>query len=211
MDTKRVGIYARVSTKDQTTENQLLDLRSYCTARGWQIAAECVDAGISGSRDDRPALKEVLGLARKRKIDILLVWRFDRFARSLAHLVNSLEELRRLGVDFISFQENVDTSSAQGRMVFGVMASLAEFERALIQERIRSGLRRAAAQGKRIGRPTVTVDPAEARRLRGEGRSLREIASALSVGKGTVERLLRPSQNPPENDRLESVGAGAAH
>lgn len=210
MEAKRVGIYARVSTKDQTTENQLLDLRKYCEARGWQIAAECVDQGISGAKDDRPALKEIMGLAKKRKIDTLLVWRFDRFARSLAHLVNSLEELRRLGVDFVSYQENVDTSSAQGRMVFGVMASLAEFERALIQERIRSGLRRAASQGKRIGRPTVTIDPAEARRLREAGRSLREIASALSVGKGTVERLLRLSQNPPENSRIESVGVVAA-
>src|SRR5207244_2444788 len=137
-----------------------------------------------------------MDLARKRKIDVLLVWRFDRFARSLTHLVNSLEELRRLGVDFVSYQESVDTSSAQGRMVFGVMASLAEFERALIQERIRSGLRRARSQGKTLGRPKAFVDAAQIRRLRQEGRSIREIASALSVGKTTVQRLLKLSQNP---------------
>src|SRR4051812_42068965 len=113
MAMKRVGIYARVSTKDQTTENQLLDLRKYCEARGWQITAECVDHGISGAKDDRPALKEVMGLARKRKIDTLLVWRFDRFARSLSHLVNTLEELKGLGIDFVSYQESIDTATPQ--------------------------------------------------------------------------------------------------
>src|ERR1039458_6687821 len=123
MEMKRVGMYCRVSTKDQTTENQLLDLRKYCEARGWQIVVECIDHGISGARDDRPQLNAIMDLARKRKIDTLLVWRFDRFARSLLHLVNSLEELRRLGVDFVSYQESVDTPTAQGRMVFGVMAS----------------------------------------------------------------------------------------
>jgi len=206
---KRVGIYARVSTKDQTTENQLLDLRKYCEARGWQIAAECIDHGISGAIDDRPQLKAVMDLARKRKIDTLLVWRFDRFARSLAHLVNSLEELRRLGVDFVSYQESVDTSTPQGRMVFGVMASLAEFERALIQERIKAGVRRAQTQGKRLGRPKTSVDPARAHQLRQEGRSLRQIASVLSIGKGTVERLLGVSQNPILNAAAVPVGAAA--
>lgn len=155
----------------------------YCEACGWRIAAECVDHGISGARDDRPALKQVMDLAHKRKIDTLLVW---RFARSLAHLVNSLEELRRLGVDFISYQESVDTSTLQGRMVFGIMASLAEFERALIQERIRSGLRRATAQGRRLGRPKAAVDPTKARQMRNEGRSIREI----TTGRYRLARVL---------------------
>lgn len=209
MEMKKVGIYCRVSTKDQTNENQLLDLRKYCDARGWQIVAECIEHGMSGAKDDRPQLRAIMDLARKRKIDALLVWRFDRFARSLAHLVDSLEELRRLGVDFMSYQESVDTSTAQGRMVFGVMASLAEFERALIQERIKSGLRRAISQGKQIGRPRASIDPAVAYRMRQEGRSLREIASALSVGKGTVERLLALSQKPTINAISEPVGAAA--
>lgn len=186
----RVGVYCRVSTKDQTTENQLLDLRKYCQARGWQITAECMDEGISGAKDDRPALKQVMDLARKRKIDAVLVWRFDRFARSLAHLVNSLEELRRLGVEFVSYQESIDTSTAQGRMVFGVMASLAEFERALIQERIRSGLRRARSHGKQLGRPKVSVDRATALRMHQEGRSLRQIAQDIGTTKSTLSRLL---------------------
>src|SRR6185437_7302750 len=139
----RIGIYCRVSTKEQTAENQLLDLRKYCDARGWQIAAEYVDSGISGAKDSRPQLKLVMEAVRKRKIDALLVWRFDRFARSLPHLVNTLEELRGLGVDFVSYQESIDTSTPQGRMMFGVMASLAEFERSLIRDRVMAGLRRA--------------------------------------------------------------------
>jgi hypothetical protein len=107
---KRVAIYCRVSTKDQTTENQLQDLRKHCESRGWKIIAEHLDNGISGAKDDRPNLKATMELARKRKIDVLLVWRFDRFARSLSHLVNTLEELRSLGVDFVSYQESVDTA-----------------------------------------------------------------------------------------------------
>jgi DNA invertase Pin-like site-specific DNA recombinase len=191
---RRVAIYCRVSTKDQTTENQLHDLRNHCESRNWKIVAEHCDNGMSGTKDDRPQLKAVMELARKRKIDILLVWRFDRFARSLAHLVNTLEELRSLGVDFVSYQEAVDTSTPQGRMVFGVMASLAEFERSLIAERVVAGLRRAKAQGKALGRPKVSIDASRARELRLEGRSFREIASALSASRSTVGRLL--SQNP---------------
>lgn len=190
METKRVGIYCRVSTKDQTTENQLLDLRKYCEARGWKIAAECMDNGISGAKDDRPALKEVMALARKRKIDTLLVWRFDRFARSLSHLVNTLEELKGLGVDFVSYQEAIDTSTPQGRMMFGVMASLAEFERCLIQERIMAGLRRARSQGKVLGRPKEELDTVRVRQMRVQGLSLRHIASSIGTSKDSVARVL---------------------
>lgn len=195
MNTKTVGIYARVSTKDQTTENQLLDLRKYCEARGWQIKAECVDRGISGAKDDRPQLKAIMELARKRKIDILLVWRFDRFARSLANLVNSLDELRGLGVDFASYQENIDTTTAQGKMLFGIFASIAEFERALIVERVLSGLRRAKAQGTRLGRPVVVKDQTEAREFQRNGMSVRQIALKLGISKSGVGRLL--SQQSP--------------
>ncbi|OGR91349.1 MAG: hypothetical protein A2992_05065 [Elusimicrobia bacterium RIFCSPLOWO2_01_FULL_59_12] len=202
---KRIAIYARVSTKDQTTENQLLDLRGHCQARGWDVVAECVDNGISGTKDDRPQLKAVMDLARKRKIDVLLVWRFDRFARSLAHLVNSLEELRRLGVDFVSYQESVDTSTPQGRMVFGVMGSLAEFERSLIVERVRSGLRRAVARGKRLGRPRVAVDAAQARRMLLEGRSFRAIGRTLGISRMTIARALALKPTP----KAEAFTVGA--
>ncbi len=202
---KRVGIYCRVSTKEQTPENQLLDLRRYCKARGWQIVAQCVDHGISGAKDDRQALKEVMSLARKRKIDVLLVWRFDRFARSLANLVNSLEELRRLGVDFVSYQENIDTSSPQGKLMFGVMASLAEFERALIRERVLAGLRRAKEHGKRLGRAPVEIDNAKLRTMRQMGHSVRQIGTALGISKSLVARLL--STKPHRIMAAGSVGA----
>lgn len=205
MDIKRVGIYARVSTKDQTTENQLLDLRRYCQARGWEITAECVDHGLSGAKDERPQLKAVMELARKRKIDILLVWRFDRFARSLANLVNSLEELKNLGVDFASYQENIDTTTAQGKMLFGIFASIAEFERALIIERINAGLRRAKTQGKRFGRPTGIADPSRAIQLRAQKLSIRQIAQELKASKSAIARLL--SRNGGQIPAIASVGA----
>lgn len=205
MDIKRVGIYARVSTKDQTTENQLLDLRKYCDSRGWKIVAECIDQGLSGTKDDRPQLKAVMGLARKRKIDVLLVWRFDRFARSLTNLVNSLDELRGLGVDFASYQENIDTTSAQGKMLFGIFASIAEFERALIVERINAGLRRARSQGKRFGRPSGIVDASKVLELRDQKLSMREIALQIKASKSAVARLL--SRNGGQIQGIASVGA----
>ena len=190
MNQKRIGIYARVSTKDQTSENQLLDLRKYCEARGWQIVAECVDDGISGAKDNRPQLKAIMDLCRKRKIDALLVWRFDRYARSLSHLVNSLEELRSLGIDFMSYQESIDTATPQGRMMFGVMASLAEFERALIRERVMAGLRRAKERGKRLGRQPVSVDALKLAGLRQEGKSVRQIGAALGISKSLAAKLV---------------------
>lgn len=201
---KRVGIYARVSTKDQTTENQLLDLRKYCETRGWTIAAECVDHGISGAKDDRPQLKTVMTLARQRKIDVLLVWRFDRFARSLTHLVNSLSELRTLAVDFVSYQEGIDTSSAQGRMVFGVIASLAEFERELIRERVRASIRRLRACGVKLGRPGVEQDKIETvlswvSQRQAVRLSVREIAAKAGISKSAVQRIL--SQKPQAKEK----------
>lgn len=194
MEMKRVGIYCRVSTKEQTAENQTLDLRKYCEARGWQIVAEHTDNGISGATNDRPELKAIMSLARKRKIDILLVWRFDRFARSLSHLVNTLEELRGLGIGFVSYQESIDTSTPQGRMMFGVMASLAEFERCLIAERVVCGLRRAKARGKRLGRPRANVDRLEAESMAAQGMSRQGIGTALGVSSATISRLLAPKR-----------------
>ena len=196
METKRVGIYCRVSTKEQTSDNQILDLRKYCESRGWRIIAEHTDNGISGTKDDRPELKAIMNLARKRKIDILLVWKFDRFARSLSNLVNSLDELRGMGVDFCSFSENIDTSSAQGKMLFGIFASIAEFERSLIVERINAGLRRARSQGKILGRPRDEIDSIKVQELKRQGYSLRRIASEVSSSKDTISRMLssKPQQ-----------------
>ncbi|MFN0116875.1 MAG: recombinase family protein [Elusimicrobiota bacterium] len=195
---KRVAIYSRVSTHDQNPESQLLDLRQYCEARGWQSQEFC-DKGISGAKgeDKRPSLKALMDAVRKRKFDVVLVWRFDRFARSLPHLVNSLEELKSLNVDFVSYQESIDTSTAQGRLVFGVMASLAEFERSLIRDRVMAGLNRARSQGKRLGRPKTLIDPKRLLALKAKGFGVRAIAKELGISKDTVCNLLRCPNNPP--------------
>jgi len=199
MEIKRAAVYARVSTNQQDTQNQLIELRRYCEARGWQ-AIEFIDNGFSGAlgEDKRPALKAAMDAARKRKVDTVIVWDFSRFARSMRQLVEALDLFRAWGVSFISLREGIDTSTANGRLVFGIFASLAEFERELIRERVNLGLKRARAQGKRLGRPKATLDPASVRQMRLAGRSLREIASALSVGKSTVAALLseKPCQIP---------------
>ncbi len=151
--TPRVAIYARVSTTDQSTESQLLDLRRYVSDRGWQTFREYCDNGISGTKDSRPALNELMGDAKKRKFDAVLVWRFDRFARSTRHLINALEEFKNLGIDFVSYQENIDTSSPLGGAIFTIISAVAQLERDIIAERVKAGLRRAVENGKQLGRP----------------------------------------------------------
>lgn len=208
MEIKRVALYARVSTYQQDTQNQLIELRRYAQARGWE-AVEFVDNGLSGALNEekRPALKAVIEAARKRHVDAVVCWDFSRFARSMRQLVEALDLFRSWGVSFISLREGIDTSTANGRLVFGIFASLAEFERELIRERVNLGLRRARAQGKKLGRPRVAVDPATAHRLRQEGRSIRQIASALSISKSTAAALL--SEKPLPNQAAESVGVAA--
>jgi DNA invertase Pin-like site-specific DNA recombinase len=188
---KKAALYVRVSTAEQTTENQLLDLRRYAGERGWSVFAEFSDHGVSGAKASRPALDQLMDAARKRKFDVLLVWRFDRFARSVKHLVLALEELKALGVDFISYQENVDTSSALGQAIFTIIAAMGALERDIIVERVHAGLRRARQQGKTLGRPRRPVDAAKIESLRRSGLSQRQIAQRLSIPKTTVARLLR--------------------
>ncbi len=186
----RVGIYARVSTKDQSCEMQMRDLRAYCAARGFTIIREYIDIGQSGAKDSRPELNELMADARKRKFDSILVWRFDRFARSTKHLLLALEEFRSLGIQFISYQENIDTSSPLGQALFTIVSAVAQLERDLIRERVSAGVRNARAKGKQFGRPRRIVNQDEIRRLRSEGASLRQIASKLGVGYGTVRLRL---------------------
>src|ERR1017187_6914569 len=152
----RAALYARISTLNhgQDPDVQLRELREFCQRRGFAIAHESVDKGICGSREQRPALDKLLADCRKRLVDAVVVYRYDRFARSLRQLVNALDEFRSLGIDFISIHEGVDTSTPNGRLVFGIFASIAEFERELIRDRVRSGLAAARAKGKRIGRPS---------------------------------------------------------
>jgi len=189
--TPRVALYARVSTTDQSTESQLLDLRRYVSERGWSSFKEYVDEGISGTKDSRPRLNELMNDARKRRFDVVLVWRFDRFARSTKHLILALEEFKNLGIDFVSYQENIDTSSPLGSAIFTIISAVAQLERDIIAERVKAGLRRAKENGKRLGRPSVKLNSGELEKLRRRGLSIREIAQKLEVSKSTVGRLLK--------------------
>jgi DNA invertase Pin-like site-specific DNA recombinase len=166
-------------------------LREYAKARKLEVFAEYVDVGISGSKDSRPALNQLMADARKRRFDAVLVARFDRFARSTRHLVLALEEFNALGVDFISLSESVDTSTPMGKMVYTVIAAVAELERSLIRERVVMGLQRAKAQGKRLGRPSGTkANVRKIQKLKSQGLSIRRIASEMNISKSTISRLL---------------------
>jgi DNA invertase Pin-like site-specific DNA recombinase len=191
----RVGIYARVSTlHGQNPEMQLDELREYASRREWTVIGSYVDQGISGSKESRPELNRLMADAHRRKFDVALCWKLDRFGRSLRHLVNALAELEALGVAFVSLRDNMDLSTPSGRLMFQIIGAMAEFERALIQERVRAGLRNAKAKGKRLGRPTTAFDVAKALRLRGEGFSLLDVASQLGIGLGTAYRGLQAPQ-----------------
>lgn len=188
--TWRVALYARVSTSNgnQDPEMQLRELRDYAGRREWTIAAEYIDQGVSGSKESRPALNDLMAAAHRRKFDAVLVWKTDRFGRSLKHLVNSLAELGALGVAFVSFRDNLDLSTPSGRLMFQIIGAMAEFERALIQERVRAGLRNARAKGKRLGRPRAIVDVCRIASLRAQGRSWAQITDEIGVSKGTAQR-----------------------
>src|SRR5258707_10009371 len=153
----RIGIYARVSTKDQSCELQLRDLRTYCAARGFDLVREYVDVGQSGAKDSRPELNKLMDDARKRQFDAVICWRFDRFARSTKHLLSALEEFRGLGIQFISYQENIDTSSALEQALFTIVSAVAQLERDLIRERVSAGIRLARESGEQLGRPKANV------------------------------------------------------
>jgi DNA invertase Pin-like site-specific DNA recombinase len=156
---KQVAIYARVSTVDQTCDNQLRDLREYCRARGWEQVTEFIDERISGTTDRRPALDRLMVVVRKRRVDVVVVAAFDRFGRSVRHRVETLELFRHLNVEFISLREQIDTGSPLGQAVFTIIAAIAQLERSLLVERVKAGLRRARDQGKHIGRPRLRINP----------------------------------------------------
>ena len=163
MKEPRVAIYTRVSTDDQSTKTQEHELRQYAKNRGWTVQRVYTDHGFSGASEKRPALDELLRDTRKRKFDVVLVWKFDRFARSLRQLVSALELFRKFGIDFVSATEAIDTSLPSGELVFQIFGAIAQFERALIGERVRAGLGEARRNGKRIGRPTDPgADPGRA-------------------------------------------------
>jgi DNA invertase Pin-like site-specific DNA recombinase len=197
--TKRAALYARVSTNDQSTDLQLDGLRDLAARRGWQIQAEYIDQGISGSKDHRPQLDQLMKAVHQGKLDIVVCWRFDRFARSVRHLVNALDTFRAVGVDFVSMEYSIDTSTPAGRFTFHVIAAVAELERELIRERTKAGVAAARRRGARLGRPRAVVDVNQARALRQQGASFRSIAQKLGVGLGTIHTLLRVQDDVRES------------
>jgi len=167
---------------------QLRELREYCERRGWTLAGEYVDTGISGAKDRRPELDRLMADAHKRRFEMVAVWKFDRFARSVSHLLRALDTFRVLGIEFVSLSESLDTATPAGRMVFTVLGAVAELERSLIAERVRAGLRNARAKGKRLGRPRTVVDAARISALRAQGLGWKRIANEMRVGVGTLYR-----------------------
>ena len=197
----RAALYARVSTigRGQDPALQLDELRQVAEQRGWVLAEGCeyVDEGISGSIDSRPELDRMMADARSGKLDLIAVFRFDRFARDTRHLLNALDELRCLGVDFISLREQVDTSTPMGNAMFTIIAAVAALERDIIRERVIAGVRRAQAAGKHCGRPRVEMDLRPALAMLREGRSLKETARILEVNRNTLRRRLREAGEWP--------------
>jgi DNA invertase Pin-like site-specific DNA recombinase len=199
-----VAVYARVSTigNAQSPEMQLRELREYCQRRGWSIAGEYVDIGISGAKEKRPQLDRLLTDAHCRRCDVIVVWKFDRFARSVSHLIRALETFQSLGIEFVSLTEGVDTSTPAGKMMFTVLGAVAELERSLIAERVKAGLRNARAKGKQLGRPRIVVDSARIADLRARGVSWRDICRETGLTKGTAQRAC-PSL--PKNPSLPKI------
>ncbi len=190
----RAAIYARVSTVDQTAENQLLEVRQYVAARGW-TAVEYVDRGVSGAKDRRPALDDLLRDARRRRFDVVVCWRLDRLGRNLKHLITLLDELQALGVAFVSLAEGIDATTPAGRLQMHLLGAIAEFERDRIRERVLAGLQRARSQGRKLGRPRTRV-PVE--RLQGVATMpVDAAAQALGVSRSTIKRWRRQVQQSP--------------
>src|SRR5436190_18565125 len=188
---KRVACYLRVSTNEQTVENQRNDVRTYCKARGWDHVTEYSDSGISGLRDRRPGLDHLLTDVKARRVDVVVVAAFDRFGRSVRHLVETLELFRHLNVEFISLREQIDTGSALGQAVFTIIAAIAQLERSLIVERVKSGLRRARAEGKRLGRPRLQVSEHQLRIVVNQKLPVRAASKLLGVSPSSYLRLVR--------------------
>lgn len=193
----RVAIYARVSTANngQDPTMQTRELEEYCQRRSWEIAGCYVDNGISGSKESRPELDRLMTDAHQRRFDAVLVWKLDRFGRSLRHLVNALAEFESLGVAFVSLRDNLDLSTPSGRLMFQIIGAMAEFERSLIVERVKAGMRNARAKGKRIGRPPRTHLSPEMRNTiaeayRNQQGSLRQLAAMFGTSVGTVQRCV---------------------
>lgn len=186
----RVAAYLRVSTADQSTELQRRELEVYAAARGWATPMIYEDHGASGTTAKRPQLQRLMQDARARRVNIVLVWKLDRFARSLKDLILMLQELSELGVSFVSLKDNLDMTTSAGRLMVHMLGAFAEFEASLIRERVRAGIANARANGKQLGRPKTRNDES-IKDMRSRGLSIRQIAVALRVSKGAVQRALK--------------------
>lgn len=204
----RTAIYARVSTACwQDPAMQTRELREFIERRGWQLAGEYIDVGISGTKEKRPELDRLMADAHKRRFDAVIVWKFDRFARSVSHLLRALEAFKALRIDFVSYSEQMDTSTPAGKMVFTVLGAVAELERSLIVERVKAGLRNARARGKKLGRPCVIVNPRQIAILRNSGASWATICRETGLSKGTAQRALHCLPKIPTNSAPVSLAA----
>jgi DNA invertase Pin-like site-specific DNA recombinase len=192
----RAALYVRVSTTNgQDPTLQTRELREYCERRGWSITSEYADIGVSGAKEKRPELNKLITDEHRRRFDVVLVWKLDRFGRSLRHLVNSLAELESLGIDFVSLRDNLDLTTPSGRLMFQITGAMAEFERALIQERVKAGMRNARAKGRRIGRPPQTPLSPELRENIADAyahgaTSLRALAKQFGTSLATIQRCI---------------------
>lgn len=188
-----VAIYARVSTVGigQSPAMQQNELQQYCLRRGWTLVDTYVDEGISGAKDSRLELNRLMADAHKRRFDVVAVWKFDRFARSVSHLLRALDTFKALGIEFVSLSESLDTATPAGRMVFTVLGAVAELERSLIAERVSAGMRNAKAKGQRLGRKPVIVDVIAIQKLRSAGTSFAAISKQTGLSVGTIFRSLK--------------------
>jgi len=195
--TPTVALYARVSTADQNCDLQLNEMREYCTCRGWTLAGEYVDTGWSGAKRDRPQLGKLMAAARKHKFDIVLVWKIDRFGRSVANFVEHIQTLTGAGVRFICLTQSVDTDDQNpgSKLLMDIMIAFAEFERSMIRERVKAGLKAAVKRGSVLGRRPMTFDRDKVVELHLRGKSQRQIAAMLGISKGTVANIL-PKRSP---------------
>ena len=189
--TNQIAIYARVSTNDQTVENQVNELRDYCKRKGYTIYKEYCDEGVSGAKSSRPALNSLMEDAMKRRFDAVLVWKLDRLGRSLSHLLKTLEEFKSRGIDFVAYNQNIDTTTPTGRLMFSMIGAFAEFERELIRERVKAGMERSREKGNHIGRPFTKVDNNKVHELRNQGLSIRNVAKELDITPSRVQYVLK--------------------
>ena len=202
-----VAIYARVSTDEQNPDAQLRDLREYASNRGWKNVKEYVDMGVSGAKDSRPRFNELWDAIQKGRVHILVVHALDRLGRSLPHLVKILSTLTERNITLVSFRENLDLSTAQGRMIAGLFSVLAEYELSMIRERTRAGMRSAKARGSKIGNQRRFFDKEKATELRDQGWGQIRIARELGVGVGRVNRWAQEEYLPPDRrDKLSLAG-----